>query len=93
MALWDRLEESASQVQAQLTAKKDELTSGAFRDAGMAMCALVAAADGTAGRPNGSAWPSSSAPTTCCGTSPPTTCGAASRRTWTSSPPTSASAR
>ncbi|MEU7565748.1 tellurite resistance TerB family protein [Streptomyces fradiae] len=47
MALWDRLKESASTMQTQLTAKKNELTSGAFRDASMAMCALVAAADGT----------------------------------------------
>ncbi|MFG3498295.1 tellurite resistance TerB family protein [Streptomyces sp. NPDC047928] len=46
MALWDRLKESASTMQTQLMAKKNELTSGAFRDASMAMCALVAAADG-----------------------------------------------
>ena len=47
MALWDRIKESASTMQTQLTAKKNELKSGAFRDASMAMCALVAAADGT----------------------------------------------
>ncbi|MFE0789953.1 tellurite resistance TerB family protein [Streptomyces mutabilis] len=47
MALWDRFKESASQMQIQLTAKKNDLKSGAFRDASMAMCALVAAADGT----------------------------------------------
>ncbi|MEV4443353.1 TerB family tellurite resistance protein [Streptomyces sp. NPDC049577] len=47
MALWDRLKESATTMQGQLTAKKNELKSGAFRDASMAMCALVAAADGT----------------------------------------------
>ncbi|MEU6770492.1 TerB family tellurite resistance protein [Streptomyces sp. NPDC046759] len=47
MALWDRLKESASQMQTQLVAKKNDLKSGAFRDASMAMCALVAAADGT----------------------------------------------
>ena len=47
MALWDRLKESASQMQTQLNAKKNDLKSGAFRDASMAMCALVAAADGT----------------------------------------------
>ncbi|MFD7750224.1 tellurite resistance TerB family protein [Streptomyces sp. NPDC059698] len=46
MALWDRIRESASTMQTQLTAKKNDLTSGAFRDASMAMCALVAAADG-----------------------------------------------
>ncbi|MBD0419410.1 TerB family tellurite resistance protein [Streptomyces sp. NPDC052309] len=46
MALWDRLKESASQMQTQLVAKKNDLKSGAFRDASMAMCALVAAADG-----------------------------------------------
>lgn len=47
MALWDRLKESAQQMQTQLEAKKNDLKSGAFRDASMAMCALVAAADGT----------------------------------------------
>lgn len=47
MALWDRIKDTAQTMQAQLTAKKNELQSGAFRDASMAMCALVAAADGT----------------------------------------------
>lgn len=47
MALWDRLKESATTMQTQLMAKKNDLKSGAFRDASMAMCALVAAADGS----------------------------------------------
>ncbi|TGA90917.1 TerB family tellurite resistance protein [Streptomyces sp. MZ04] len=47
MALWDRVKESASTMQTQLTAKKNDLKSGAFRDSSMAMCALVAAADGS----------------------------------------------
>lgn len=47
MALWDRIRESAATMQTQLMAKKNDLTSGAFRDGAMAMCALVAAADGT----------------------------------------------
>jgi tellurite resistance protein TerB len=47
MALWDRFKESASNMQNQLNAKKNDLKSGAFRDASMAMCALVSAADGT----------------------------------------------
>ncbi|MEW2131927.1 TerB family tellurite resistance protein [Streptomyces sp. NPDC005435] len=47
MALWDRIKESAAGMQTQLVAKKNDLKSGAFRDASMAMCALVAAADGT----------------------------------------------
>ncbi|MEU0051956.1 TerB family tellurite resistance protein [Streptomyces sp. NPDC006309] len=47
MALWDRFKESASTMQTQLVARKNDLKSGAFRDASMAMCALVAAADGT----------------------------------------------
>jgi tellurite resistance protein TerB len=47
MALWNRLKESASMMQTQLNAKKNDLKSGAFRDASMAICALVAAADGT----------------------------------------------
>ncbi|MEU6732498.1 tellurite resistance TerB family protein [Streptomyces physcomitrii] len=46
MALWDRFKESASTMQTQLLAKKNDLKSGAFRDASMAICALVAAADG-----------------------------------------------
>ncbi|MGB8939238.1 MAG: TerB family tellurite resistance protein [Streptomyces sp.] len=47
MGLWDRFRESASTMQTQLNAKKNDLKSGAFRDASMAMCALVAAADGS----------------------------------------------
>ncbi|MBB5935037.1 tellurite resistance TerB family protein [Streptomyces zagrosensis] len=47
MALWDKLKDSASSMQTQLMAKKNDLKSGAFRDASMAMCALVAAADGS----------------------------------------------
>jgi tellurite resistance protein TerB len=47
MALWDRFKESATTMQTQLNAKKNDLKSGAFRDASMAMCALVAAADGS----------------------------------------------
>ncbi|MFD3606346.1 TerB family tellurite resistance protein, partial [Streptomyces sp. NPDC058656] len=47
MALWDRIKDSASTMQTQLVTKKNDLKSGAFRDASMAMCALVAAADGT----------------------------------------------
>ncbi|MCW2901146.1 MAG: Tellurite resistance TerB [Streptosporangiaceae bacterium] len=47
MAIWNRLRESTQTMQAQLMVKKNDLKSGAFRDASMAMCALVAAADGT----------------------------------------------
>ncbi|ADP80692.1 tellurite resistance TerB family protein [Pseudofrankia inefficax] len=47
MPIWDRLRTSTQTMQGQLTAKKNELKSGAFRDASMAICALVAAADGT----------------------------------------------
>ncbi|HET6859973.1 MAG TPA: TerB family tellurite resistance protein [Streptomyces sp.] len=47
MALWDRFKESAATMQTQLEAKKNDLKSGSFRDASMAMCALVAAADGS----------------------------------------------
>jgi tellurite resistance protein TerB len=47
MALWDRFKESAQTMQTQLNAKKNDLKSGAFRDASMAICALVAAADGS----------------------------------------------
>ena len=47
MAIWNQLRQSAQTMQAQLAAKKNDLKSGAFRDASMAMCALVAAADGS----------------------------------------------
>ncbi|WEH28955.1 TerB family tellurite resistance protein [Streptomyces sp. AM 3-1-1] len=47
MALWDRIKDSAQTMQGQLVAKKNDLKSGAFRDASMAMCALVSAADGS----------------------------------------------
>ncbi|WP_436771717.1 tellurite resistance TerB family protein [Yinghuangia sp. YIM S09857] len=47
MALWDKFKQSAQNMQTQLVAKKNDLKSGAFRDASMAMCALVAAADGS----------------------------------------------
>jgi tellurite resistance protein TerB len=47
MPIWNQLRQSAQTMQSQLVAKKNDLKSGAFRDASMAMCALVAAADGT----------------------------------------------
>lgn len=47
MPFWDKLRDSTQSMQTQLLSKKNELKSGAFRDAGMAMCALVAAADGS----------------------------------------------
>jgi tellurite resistance protein TerB len=47
MALWDKLKQSAQSMQGQLESKKNELKSGGFRDASMAICALVAAADGS----------------------------------------------
>jgi tellurite resistance protein TerB len=47
MPIWNQLRQSAQGMQEQLIARKNDLKSGAFRDATMAMCALVAAADGT----------------------------------------------
>ena len=47
MAIWNQLRQAAQGMQSQLMAKKNDLKSGSFRDASMAMCALVAAADGT----------------------------------------------
>lgn len=47
MPIWNQLRQSAQGMQDQLMAKRNDLKSGAFRDASMAMCALVAAADGT----------------------------------------------
>jgi tellurite resistance protein TerB len=46
MALWNKLREHIPTIQKQLMSKKSELKSGGFRNASMAMCALVAAADG-----------------------------------------------
>jgi tellurite resistance protein TerB len=46
MPLWNQLRQSAQTMQSQLMAKKNDLKSGSFRDASMAMCALVSAADG-----------------------------------------------
>jgi tellurite resistance protein TerB len=47
MAIWNQLRQAAQNMQSQLVAKKNDLKSRAFRDASMAMCALVAAADGS----------------------------------------------
>ena len=47
MALWNQLRQQATSMQSTLVAKKNDLKSGAFRDASMAICALIAAADGT----------------------------------------------
>lgn len=47
MPIWNRLRQATQDMQSQLVSKKNELQSGAFRDASMAMCALVAAADGS----------------------------------------------
>ena len=47
MALWNQLRQQASNMQSTLVAKKNDLKSGAFRDASMAICALIAAADGS----------------------------------------------
>lgn len=46
MPIWNRLRAASQDMQKQLVSKKNELQSGAFRDASMAICALVAAADG-----------------------------------------------
>jgi tellurite resistance protein TerB len=47
VALWNQLRQQAASMQSTLVAKKNDLKSGAFRDASMAMCALIAAADGS----------------------------------------------
>ena len=47
MPIWNQLRQSAQTMQTNLVAKKNDLKSGAFRDACMAMCALVSAADGS----------------------------------------------
>ncbi|GAA5152250.1 tellurite resistance TerB family protein [Nocardioides marinquilinus] len=47
MPIWNQLRNATQNMQSQLVAKKKDLQSGSFRDASMAMCALVAAADGS----------------------------------------------
>lgn len=47
MPIWNQLRQSAQSMQHQLVAKKNDFKSGAFRDASMAICALIAAADGS----------------------------------------------
>jgi tellurite resistance protein TerB len=46
VALWNQIRQQASSMQSSLVAKKNDLKSGSFRDASMAICALIAAADG-----------------------------------------------
>jgi tellurite resistance protein TerB len=45
--IWNQLRQHTQSMQQGLTAKKNDLKSGGFRDASMGMCALIAAADGT----------------------------------------------
>ena len=47
MALWNQLRNQTQSMQQTLVAKKNDFKSGGFRDASMAMCALIAAADGS----------------------------------------------
>lgn len=47
MPLWNQLRNQTQSMQQTLIAKKNDFKSGAFRDATMAMCALIAAADGS----------------------------------------------
>jgi tellurite resistance protein TerB len=46
MPIWNQLRNQTQSMQQTLTAKKNDFKSGGFRDATMAMCALIAAADG-----------------------------------------------
>jgi tellurite resistance protein TerB len=47
VALWNQLRNQTQSMQQTLVAKKNDFKSGGFRDASMAMCALIAAADGS----------------------------------------------
>ena len=47
MPLWNQLRNQTQSMQQTLVAKKNDFKSGGFRDATMAMCALIAAADGS----------------------------------------------
>ena len=46
MALWDQLKQKSADMTTQLKAKSGQLKNKSFSEASMAMCALVAAADG-----------------------------------------------
>jgi tellurite resistance protein TerB len=47
MPIWDQLKARTTAVSEQLTTKKDQYRNKEFADASMAMCALIAAADGS----------------------------------------------
>jgi tellurite resistance protein TerB len=47
MALWDQLKSKSHTLAEQLQTKKDQFRSKEFAEASMAMCALIAAADGS----------------------------------------------
>jgi tellurite resistance protein TerB len=47
MPIWDQLKNKTQTLTEQLNTKKDQFRSREFADASMAMCALVAAADGS----------------------------------------------
>jgi tellurite resistance protein TerB len=47
MPIWDQLKNKTQTMTEQLNTKKDQFRSREFADASMAMCALVAAADGS----------------------------------------------
>ena len=47
MALWDQLKSKTQDMNAQLSTKKDQFKSKDFAASSMAMCALIAAADGS----------------------------------------------
>ena len=46
MGFWDNVKDKASQLNESLKTKMDQFKNAAFADASMAMCALIAAADG-----------------------------------------------
>ena len=47
MAFWDQLKSRTADMSKQLSTKKSQFTSKEFANGSMAMCALIAAADGT----------------------------------------------
>jgi len=47
MALWDQLKQRSQDMSSQLKTKTDQFKNKDFANASMAMCALIAAADGT----------------------------------------------
>ncbi|HEU5267194.1 MAG TPA: tellurite resistance TerB family protein [Jatrophihabitans sp.] len=93
MPLWDQLKNRTQTLAEQLNTKKDQYRSREFADASMAMCALVAAADGSVDAAERQKTASLIASNDVLAVFPRTSCARSSTTTATSSTAISISAR